>query len=177
MEVALTDNLSSTFSGAYSHNDDNTQWLGNFRDAANHVHYAFAHLNQRTLSASLRLNVTVNPTLSVQAYAQPFVSTGSNSNIRQLSGAPSAAGYDARFVAYRPPVGTATDFVDRQFNASSVVRWEYRPGSTLFLVWTQGRQQFDSFTDAATASAAPHDPGRIRPDNTVLLKFSYWFDR
>jgi len=57
------------------------------------------------------------------------------------------------------------------------LRWEYRPGSTLFLVWNQGRQ--DSAPAQGTRSIAGDfgDLFDVHPDNTFLLKVSYWLER
>jgi hypothetical protein len=68
-------------------------------------------------------------------------------------------------------------FSDREFKSNTVVRWEYRPGSTLFLVWTQGRQRYDNAPDARGWTQTYPDLLQIRPDNTFLMKFSYWLNR
>jgi hypothetical protein len=71
--------------------------------------------------------------------------------------------------------GTPTGFNDWQFNSNLVFRWEYRPGSTLFAVWQQGRfgqgapGAFDVKGDFVDLFAT-------RPDNTLLVKMSYWFN-
>src|SRR4029450_6079357 len=97
-----------------------------------------------TASVTLRLDYTMSPTMTLQVYASPFVSKGSYSNIRELA-SPRAANYDARFRF--PTVSTADQdpgFNFKQFRSNVVFRWEYRPGSTLFLVWQQGREDSQS---------------------------------
>ena len=70
-----------------------------------------------------------------------------------------------------------TGFSDREFKSNTVVRWEYRPGSTLFVVWTQGRQLRDDAPDTRGWTRTYPDLFRIRPDNTFLVKMSYWLSR
>ena len=125
---------------------------------ADTTHYLFAHLDQDLLSFTGRLDVTIRPTLSLQLYAEPFVTAGRFTDARELA-APRARSYDARFRAY---AGTApdADFNEKQFNSSAVVRWEYRPGSTLFVVWTQGRDQGDR--DLGTLRRATRLPEPVR---------------
>jgi hypothetical protein len=67
------------------------------------------------------------------------------------------------------------DFNVRQFRSNVVLRWEYRPGSTLFLVWAQGRQ-------GALADGAFHagddlgDLFRTSPEDVFMIKVSYWIN-
>jgi uncharacterized protein DUF5916/cellulose/xylan binding protein with CBM9 domain len=159
-------------------NEDNGQWIGNFNDpATSATHYAFAHLHQKTLMTAIRATYIATPELSLQFYAQPFVSNGSYSDARQLSANPRAARYDERYVAYAPPASAMTGFSDREFKSNTVVRWEYRPGSTLFFVWTQGRQRYDDSPDTRSWTGTYPDLMKIRPDNTFLVKLSYWLNR
>jgi hypothetical protein len=173
-------NVSWELGTRYQRNRDNTQWYGNVGAApgsagADTTHYVFARLDQHLLSFTARLNVTATPTLSLQLYAEPFVTTGGYSAVRELA-APRASDYDARFRPYAL-AGGAEGFNTKQFRSNAVVRWEYRPGSALFLVWQQGRNQDDR-------DAGVFAPGRdyqnlfgARPDNTLLLKASYWLGR
>ena len=135
--------------------------------------FTFARLHQHIFSVTTRANFTATPTLSLQLYLQPFVSTGEYDDWRALDDA-RAREYDERFSPFRPapPPG----FNVKQFNSNAVLRWEYRPASTLFLVWQQGR------TEDASGRGG-FIPGRdvralfdARPLNTLLLKVSYWFN-
>jgi hypothetical protein len=163
---------------SYAHNRDDRQWYGNPADANNVTHYTFARLDQRTISFSARLNFAATPTLTVQAYAQPFVSKGTYSNVRELAD-PRATRYDDRFKPYADPAGTADPgaFNFKQFNSNVVVRWEYRPGSALFLVWQQGRQDSESIYGERSFGSDLRQLFRAHPDNTLLIKVSYWLDR
>ena len=160
-----------------SRDHNNTQWFGNITDDAGLTHYSFAHLDQRTLSMSTRLNYTATPNLTFEFYGQPFVSTGTYSNFREVSSTPGAAKYDDRFVAYAPPADRKTTFKYTQLRTNSVVRWEYRPGSTLFVVWTQGRQDDANRNPDQSWTRDYRDLFGLHPDNTFLVKLAYWLNR
>jgi Domain of unknown function (DUF5916)/Carbohydrate family 9 binding domain-like len=149
------------------------QWLRNeAATATDSARYLFARLRQTTFRNTLRFNVTATPTLSLQVWAQPFITAGTYSDLVSLR-APRAERFRDRFVSV---AGDPGGFEFRELRSNIVGRWEYRPGSTLFLVWQHGRSQF---TD---------EPGRFElgPDvrglfglpanNTFLLKASYWLN-
>jgi hypothetical protein len=160
--------------GEWNNNHDDSQWLGNFKDAAGNTHYTFGHLNQETSSLGVRADYTATPTLSFQLYAAPFVSRGEYSKTRELSSNPRASDYAARYQAYSPPAGASQSFDVKQLRSNSVLRWEFRPGSTLFAVWTHGRDGFDSRVDRSW-STEYKDLFDLHPTNTFLLKVAYWF--
>jgi hypothetical protein len=146
------------------------QWYGNFDDPGG-TSYAFARLDQRTTSLTARIDYTMTPTLSLQVYAQPFVSAGSYSAPREIAD-PSAARYADRFTPYA--LNAPADFNVKQFRSNTVLRWEYRPGSVLFLVWQQGREQGDRDAGSFNAGRDYGNLFKTRSDNTFLVKGSYW---
>ncbi len=163
----------------YNHNRDDSQWYGNFTDATDVTHYTFAHLDQRTLSATLRLDVTATPNLTFQLYASPFVTKGTFTSIRELDD-PRAKDYDHRYKPYTDAsvlAGQPGGFNVKQFRSNAVVRWEYRPGSALFLVWTQQRQGDQSLAGEDSFGGDYRGLFNLHPDNTFLVKMSYWFNR
>jgi hypothetical protein len=122
---------------SYSKSINDTQWRANFGVAGNDTtHYTFARLDQTTVSLTTRLNYTMTPNLSLQFYGQPFTSSGGYSKWRELND-PRAEKYDDRF---KPYAGDPGGFSFKEFRSNTVLRWEYKPGSTLFLVWAQGRE-------------------------------------
>jgi Domain of unknown function (DUF5916)/Carbohydrate family 9 binding domain-like len=171
--------FSSAFSFNWSHNISDNQWYGNFRDALGAVHYTFAHLDQTTTSATLRLNYTFTPSVSLQGYAQPFVSKGTYSNVRQLSATPRAAAYDDRYAAYNNAAvtGNPASFNFKEIQSNLVFRWEYNPGSTIFLVWNEGRQGVSPVEGSENFKTDLRDLLRLHPANTFLVKVSYWLNR
>jgi hypothetical protein len=167
--------------------------------------YVFASLDQTTLGIDTRLNVTFTPSLSLELYAQPFLSSNDFGALKELR-APRTFDFDE----YGRDVGTATPepggkvlvdpdgtgpassfrVSDRDFNlvslrGNAVMRWEWRPGSTLYLVWQQERSDQ---LDALDASADGREPGSFRfsrnvrdlwdarPINVLLFKVSYWLN-
>jgi hypothetical protein len=162
----------------WSHNIADNQFYGNFTDAGG-THYTFAHLDQHTTSVTARLNYTFTPDLSLQGYLQPFVSKGTYSNVRQLSATPRADAYDDRYAPYINPA-VASDpggFNFKAFQSNMVLRWEYNPGSTLFVVWNEGRQGYNPLEGTQDFHGDVRDLFRLHPANTFLVKVSYWLNR
>ena len=155
--------------------------------------YVFAELLQRTLDLTTRLDVTLAPSLSLQLYAQPFVSTADYMRFKELLAPrttdfivygvtpgstiePDNGGYrvDPDSAGPRPSTWFSDpDFSMRSLRGNAVLRWEYRPGSTLFLVWTTscyGRGSDPAF-DAAQ-DLRHLCPGKS--ENVFAVKLNYW---
>jgi hypothetical protein len=154
----------------YSEETNDQQWYNNFNTPGG-VAYTFARLEQKTAGITTRLDYTMTPTLSLQVYAQPFVTAGDYSNLREVV-APRADRYEDRFQPYTAV--EPNDFNFKQFRSNTVFRWEYRPGSVLFFVWQQGRQDFRN-PGSFEFGRDYGDLFRTRSDNTFLIKASYWF--
>jgi hypothetical protein len=156
----------------YTRNHDDAQWVTNEADAAG-THYVFGRLEQQTVAMTLRVNYTMTPNLSLQVYAEPFVSAGEYEDFREL--------VDGRAGAYRDRYQTyayadSADFNIRSFRTTNVLRWEYKPGSQLFLVWQQGRSdrlsgdgRFEFGRDFGGLFSTPSR-------NMFLVKMTYWFN-
>lgn len=155
----------------YSKSDDDTQWVENIAEEAR-TRYVFGRIRQTTLGFTTRVNYTITPNLSVQVYAQPFVSAGTYSAFKELV-RPHAATYDEQFAsfAYRGN----PDFNYKSFRTTNVLRWEYKPGSALYVVWQQGREgvtdrgRFRFNRDFGDVFGLPGS-------NVFLVKFSYWLN-
>jgi len=163
--------------------------------------YVFAFIKTHTLSLDTRVNWTFTPNLTLQLFAQPFIASGAYSSFREF-----AAPRTARKLVYGKDIGTIVrtpatatsgaeytvdpdgagpaapftfgdpDFTFRSLIGNAVVRWEYRPGSTVFFVWTQNRTGSDTngdfdFTRERTAIF------RDRPTNVFQVKVNYWLGR
>jgi hypothetical protein len=173
LQVRLSSRTTPSIGMSYSRNEDDAQWLDNITSGGV-THYTFAHLDQTTISLTFRLDYTASPTLTLQIYANPFVSKGTYSDVREVVNA-RADHYDDRFAPYalgRDPGG----FDVRQFNSSTVLRWEYDPGSSLYLVWTQGRQNFEPGSEPPPLSDDFDQLFHAHPANTFLVKAVHWFD-
>jgi hypothetical protein len=165
--------------------------------------YVFGRLEQKTFSMDTRANVTFTPTLTLQLFAQPFIASGSYSSFKEFKEVKSRNmiryGRDngstissitslksGRVEGYNiDPDGSgpaaAFSFGNPNFNSRSlrgtgVLRWEYRPGSTLYFVWTQQREGSDVLGDfdfSRDRSAL----FRERPTNVFQIKGTYWIGR
>ena len=152
--------------------------------------YVFGDIEQTSFSVGLRANWTFTPELTLQLYAQPFVTAGRYSGYKEFAAPDTydfdvygvdkgviAAG-DGEFFVDPGDGGELFTFGDPNFNfrslrGSAVVRWEYRPGSTLFFVWQQQRDGFEEFGDFNFG----RDFGAIfreEVQNIFLIKATYW---
>lgn len=166
--------------------------------------YVFGRLEQKTFSVNTRVNTTFTPNLTLELFAQPFLASGKYTSFKEFAEAKSrnmfffgrdngstvvtntdAATGDVTGYTIDPD-GTAgpaspftfdnPDFNSRSLRGTGVLRWEYRPGSTLFFVWTQQRQGFDNYGDfnfSRDRSALFRD----RPTNVFQIKATYWLGR
>ncbi|MCJ7485716.1 MAG: DUF5916 domain-containing protein, partial [Candidatus Aminicenantes bacterium] len=174
------------------------QWVTKVTDAAmastNGARYIFAHIDQKVLGAEIRLDWTFTPKLTLQAYLQPFVAVGHYDMFKELALAKSFAynvyGEGGSTIGYDDVDGVYTvdpdgaggaaepflfgnpDFNYKSLRGTIVLRWEYRPGSLLYFVWTQNRADYANpgnlrlGRDISDLFSAPGD-------NIFLLKVSY----
>jgi hypothetical protein len=129
--------------------------------------YVFSELEQHSFELATRLDWTLNSRLSFQLYMQPFVASGDYHDYHQLARARSAD-----YVPYTAAVSDP-DFNFRSVRGSAVARWEFRPGSALYVVWNENRAEtvplgdFRFRRDLREISTAPsHD--------VFVIKVSYW---
>ncbi len=158
----------------YGINRDDAQWVENETDEADVSHNVFGRIDQKTVAMTIRFNYTLTPNLSIQSYAEPFVSAGDYSNFRELVDGRAAA-YADRYASYA--YTGAADFNVRSFRTTNVLRWEFKPGSTLFVVWQQGRnernEEFGTFRFRRDVGGLFSTPAR----NVFIVKLSYWLNR
>jgi hypothetical protein len=159
--------------------------------------YVFAKLEQRQLTMTTRLTVILTPRVSVQMYTQPLLAVGNYLNFKELarprsfdfreySRSDALIAYDAAARAYSVdpdrdgPAGTFTfddpDFNFKSLRVNTVFRWELKPGSTFYAVWTRQQEnranpgEFDLRRDWPALFSAPGD-------DVVLVKIAYWIGR
>ena len=178
LDLKVSSRFTTSLSADYNHNRNDLQYFGTFTDAGGGQHYTFAHLEQQTLSLTWRLGYTFTPTTSLQVYASPFVSKGTYSDVREVADA-RASEYEARYRPYDDPAvaGDPGGFNFQQFRSNVVFRWEYRPGSTLFLVWSQGREGSAPLEGTESFRGDLGDLFARRANDTFLIKVSYWLAR
>ncbi|HXH25225.1 MAG TPA: DUF5916 domain-containing protein [Vicinamibacterales bacterium] len=156
----------------YNINNDDSQWVANETGAEGATRPVFGRLRQRTAAVTIRANYTLTPDLSVQSYAEPFVSAGDYADYKVLVN-PRAPEYRDRYQPYA--YGRNADFNVRSFRTTNVLRWEYRPGSVLFAVWQQNRSGFE---DVGTFRFGRDFRGVFSSPahNVFLVKMSYWLN-
>jgi hypothetical protein len=149
--------------------------------------YVFAQLDQRTLAANLRLAVSFTPAMSLEFFGQPLIATGEFTNLRELARPKSldfigpGAGawtYDPATHSFDPDgagpeAAQRSDFNFKSLRGNAIYRWEYSPGSTLYLVWTHER------TDRESDAAFEVGPSmrrllRADADNIFLAKVTWY---
>jgi Domain of unknown function (DUF5916) len=162
------------------------QWIGNVNNPGGgigDVSYVFGEMDQQTWDLTWRSSVLFNRDQSLELYLQPFITVGEYANARELATPDSydLKPYEVGGEAYDP---TTEDFTFGAINVNMVYRWEYRPGSTLYLVWTHARENYDqrSFHDGTMDPSDGFDNDfSVDPlfdteaENRFLLKVSYWF--
>ena len=198
-----TNNFSMRLFLSYRVLDDNWSTWGDYevivdeQDPNSTGDYLMSDILQKTLSATLRLDFTIRPNLTIQFYGSPYVSAGKFFNFKKVVDAHSNS-FDERYEEYvngettfdaendewlidsdmdgitNYTVGNY-DFNYKQFNSNMVVRWEYLPGSTLYLVWSNGSAEYlegmgmgkmKFLSDVKSIT-------KLDAENIVMLKFSY----
>jgi hypothetical protein len=176
--------VNHTFKAAYHNRFDDTQYLKT-QDVAlrpggrgiGGLAYVFGDIHQQTVDFTMRSSLLFTRNQSLEVYAQPFLTTGHYGRARELAKADSYVfinyneiGYDYR----------KNDFTYSSVNVNVVYRWQYRPGSTFFLVWKQSRDRFENRGMFSTNPGA-FEGGlgtrtlfRNEPENTLLAKVTYW---
>jgi hypothetical protein len=147
------------------------QWVANV-PTADDTQHVFGAIDRTTVGLGTRINYTMSPRLSLQVYARPFVSSGAYESFTELVDPRAANQVDRyRTIDY----AGNPDFNVHSFRTTNVLRWEYRPGSALFVVWQQGRDGFEPRGDFALG----RDVSRmfsVPSQNVFLVKVSRWLD-
>lgn len=178
----------------YSTFNNKLQYIDNIK-AGNTTTYLNGSVEQRTLSMSLRLNYTINPNLSLQYWGQPFISNGRYSDFKEVTD-PLAKSFNNRMSTYQNNQvsfndniysvdtnldGTTDftfdnpDFSMVQFRSNLVIRWEYIPGSEIFLVWSQDVSHSGDPQSPLFNGLKDHIFNGEKPKNIFLLKATYRF--
>jgi hypothetical protein len=197
-------NVSVSFGPSYGLSRNYAQYVTSVADstAASFYgsRYVMASLVQKTLGLDTRLSVTFSPAMSLELYVQPFFASGRYTNFEEYA-APrtnavlvygrdrgtiaSSANADGAVTytvdpdgagAARPFTFADPNFSQQSLRGNAVFRWEYRPGSVLYVAWTQSRSASAAFGDLDFE----RDRSALmatRPDNIFLVKASWWLTR
>ena len=187
-----SDALSFSFNPSYNRSARDEQYVTQLDTDAGPV-YLNGEIVQRTLDLTLRATFNLTPDFTIQYYGQPFVAEGAYTNFNRVSDRPLAKAFDERFVRFGAEAVAFDAAADRytitdaekgsfsfsdpdfsfvQFRSNLVVRWEYRPNSELYFVWSQGVNQFDDRANGVWNALDNNLFGeQIR--NTFLVKATY----
>lgn len=185
--------LSASLNFQYDQNPTKTQYV-NQADFASNSRYILGAIDNESLSATLRVNYNINPNLTIQYYGQPFIFKANFDDFGFVNDAASSdvnqrlSKYNPNQISFNNGVysidedanGTTDysfgnpDFAFVQFRSNLVFRWEYIPGSEIFLVWSQGVTGLGD-VDNNFGSIIDNQLLNAKPENTFLIKATYRF--
>jgi hypothetical protein len=189
-------NLSLSLHPEFSVQKSQLQYV-NHQNPGSEERYIFGSIDRKTFSMSVRIDLVLSPELTIQFWGQPFIASGDYSEFKYITD-PHADKFSDRFHTYAASeifyngasreylvIETGSgltygfgnpDFNVKEFLSNLVFRWEYRPASYLYLVWSQTRSGYDpwgffNFGDDFM------DMWDAHPTNVVMLKLSYRIGR
>jgi len=176
---------------SYAENYNQLQYVTT-EEVPGDTRYIMGAIDQQTFSATFRMDYSITPEISIQYYGSPFISRGLYSEYKYVHD-PKANEYQERFTIYQnpikdngsiwldenradiPPYAIADpDFNFFQFRSNLVLKWEYRPGSLFYLVWSSDRSG-GAVPVGSSMNESFHQLWDAYPSNIFLAKFSYWF--
>ena len=187
--------LSLSLSPSYFFNNTELQYVET-TEFSSEERYLFAEMNQKTFALTLRINYNITPDFTIQYYGAPFVSAAIYSDYKKITDA-KAEHYPDRFETFSgnqinylvddemygiDESGGENydyyfglpDFNYRQFRSNLVLRWEYKPGSLFYFVWSQ--ENTDYISDGAlNLGESIKNMFKVSPRDVFLIKFSYRF--
>jgi hypothetical protein len=180
--------LNLSLAPTFSTNRNEMQYVTT-AEATDGPRYVVGRIDQTTVRLVMRATYMLTPNLSIQYYGQPFGTSGKYSNFKAITNA-KANEYGERFVALTPTAMNDLYWIDEnndsvqdysfgrpdfnfgQFRSNTVLRWEYIPGSTFFLVWT--RERNGAFYDTASPDHEKYSfDFTQKGHNVFLMKFTY----
>lgn len=186
----LSDRFNISSRTVFDHTIDNNKYVTRTVNSAGTTKYLVGTIDRHTLYTTLRFEYYVSPEISIQYYGNPYASTGVYDNFREVALA-SDRSVEKRYVNLdhfaasnnnlllkKNGVTTYTirkpDFNYQEFQSNLVGRWEFRPGSALYLVWTNTRSAYsDQLGQSIWKSFGSIWDGTS--ENVFMVKFSYWF--
>lgn len=190
-----TNALSLSLSPSYSNSSRVIQYVENI-EWNNNISYINSSFVQEMYILQLRINYSITPDLSIQYFGRPFIAKGKYFDFKKITN-PRAKELSDRFQVFSQSQITFDganeqyivdetgdgevdysfdnpNFNFRSFQSNLVIRWEYRPGSSLFLVWSQGRQAYEN-DYSSTFSYSANELFNAYPHNIFLVKLAYRF--
>lgn len=195
INIRPMDAMQISISPSINWNRDDLQYISQ-AEYNGETRYILGRVEQETYSMSVRMNYNITPNLTLEFWGQPFIASGEYSQFKRVHES-NAESYSQRFKTYEHSEilynavddrydiyesGTSEadygfgnpDFNIVQFRSNFVMRWEYIPGSTLFLVWASSGSYFDRSNDNDFSDLSSKLSG-LEGTNTFLIKYTYRF--
>jgi len=186
----ISDQFNISSRTIFDHSIDHHQFVRQATDLIGNTQYLVGTIDRNTLSSTLRFEYYISPEISLQYYGNPYASIGTYENFREVADA-SNKSLEKRYVSLENSEiasnrytlkknGVSSynianpDFNFQQFNSNLVGRWEFRPGSTLYLVWTNTRSNYSDQLGQSIWKSFD-DIMNVKSENVFMIKFSYWF--
>lgn len=178
---------------AYSENINGFQYV-NLDEYQGDKPYILGRLYQRTYGFTARFDMAITPDFTIQYYGNPYFSMGKYSAFKRVIN-PESRAYseiykeisgdeiiyleeENKFISHHTDVPfygfKKPDFNYQEFRSNFVIRWEYKAGSAVYLVWTHGRASHQEITNFSLDDNYSHLKS-LFPENVFLLKINYWF--
>ncbi len=194
MTIRPINTLEISLSPSFSTNLQELQYVSR-KEMNDNDRYIFGHLDQKTLSMSLRINYNITPDLTIQYWGQPFIASGDYSDFKMITDSKADEFTDRYHLFTEQQIGLVDgsyeidedtdtnmdysfgnpDFTFEEWLSNLVIRWEFLPGSTAYLVWSQTRD-YDNSNGAFELWDNLNNLYTVKKStNTFLVKFSYRF--
>jgi len=190
LNVRALSNLRFSFQPLLQKTKDELQYIQQIQKQDGTTSYLMGTIDNRNLGFTFRMDLAITPEMTIQYYGSPFVSIGKYIDFKRVTD-PQNSDYFKRYTIMVPDIQDNTYYFDenqdgaadysiynpsfnfQQFRSNLVFRWEYRAGSTLYLVWSQDRTNYDpagsfSFKNGFNKMFDLH------PKNIFMVKLSYW---
>ncbi len=174
----------------YAWNQDDLQYVASISNA-DQQDYIMGNMKQNTYGITMNLQVNLTPDVSIQFYGSPFTSVAHYDQFKLATNTMATsfkdrfyafndqqiqkqdenytANYENRNLSFKDP-----DFSFNEFRSNLVTRWEYKPGSTIYLVWEHNGSRRESLYQSGWGNNLESMFG-FPASNTIMMKFNYWF--
>ncbi len=188
--------LQITISPHYSISDNKLQYIETV-DYNKEKRYIFSSIDRKTFAVTSRIDYSITPELTIQYFGQIYISAGNYYDIKRITDS-KASNFDDRYhvftdgkdITYNSDDDEynidenldaindysfdSPDFNFKEFKSNFVVRWEYKPGSTIYLVWSQGRSDYDETKGGRFSFNNDFNKlYKVIPHDIFLIKLSY----
>jgi hypothetical protein len=164
-----SDNLELSIEPGYSKTWNQSRWITDDEDANGERVDIFGELDTENLDIGLRGTYMFNRNMSLEIYSQLFFASGKYSDIKELA---SPGKFKPLSIVY----DGYPDFITKSLNLNMVYRWEYMPGSILYVVYTQARYDDNDLYNTLSFRRDTEDLFKLPADNVFLIKLSYWWN-